>query len=130
MSDFNSSQGSTAREVSRKADPAGHLRPTLADELWIVAQRYETYKAEREARRALLNKVRGNYIRETFVLPPAAARQKVREVLDQHPYRKFGTSVDRWRWLKDGQIEFTIKRMPTAHWRADLLSHLVTRSPA
>jgi hypothetical protein len=51
---------------------------------------------------------------ETFKLPIAAARLKAREILDQAPQGKYAPIVENWRQLPDGQIEFTMRHLPTA----------------
>jgi hypothetical protein len=50
------------------------------------------------------------FLRETFTLPLHAARLKARRTLDAYP----GTVIENWRQLSDGQIEFTMRRLPTA----------------
>ena len=54
------------------------------------------------------------YRRETFTLPLDAARAKAREFLDRFPKAAYMTEVEHWRQLDDGQIEFTMRRLPTA----------------
>ena len=51
---------------------------------------------------------------QTFKLPIAAARLKAREILDQAPRGKYAPVVENWRQLPDGQIEFTMRHLPTA----------------
>ena len=50
---------------------------------------------------------------ETFKLPIGAARQKAREILDSVPQGKYAPVVENWRQLPDGQIEFTMRHLPT-----------------
>jgi hypothetical protein len=50
------------------------------------------------------------FLRETFTLPLHAARLKARRTLDAYP----GAAIENWRQLPDGQIEFTMRRLPTA----------------
>lgn len=54
------------------------------------------------------------FIRESFTLLRADARAKAREILARDPTGGYSTTVEFWRQLKDGQIEFTIRRLPTA----------------
>lgn len=54
------------------------------------------------------------FVRETFTLPRDAARAKAREILDRYPIAGYSTTVEFWRTLDDGQIEFTMRRLPTA----------------
>jgi hypothetical protein len=51
---------------------------------------------------------------EIFTLPIDAARVKAREILDQCPSGGYTPIVENWRQLPDGQIEFTMRRLPTA----------------
>jgi hypothetical protein len=51
---------------------------------------------------------------EIFTLPIDAARRKAREILDQVPKAGNTTVVENWRQLSDGQIEFTVRHLPTA----------------
>jgi len=48
------------------------------------------------------------------MLPIEAARLKAREILDQFPRAGYATVVENWRQLPDGQIEFTMRHLPTA----------------
>jgi hypothetical protein len=54
------------------------------------------------------------FLRETFILPLHAARLKAHRILDAYPAAGYMTIVENWRQLPDGQIEFTIRRLPTA----------------
>ena len=51
---------------------------------------------------------------ETFTLPLEAARLKVRDILGSIPKRGHLGIVERWRQLPDGQIAFTMRRLPIA----------------
>jgi hypothetical protein len=63
-----------------------------------------------------LNKLSGDEsLRETFTLPLHAARLKARQILNEHPQNGYKTVVERWRQLPDGQIEFTMRQLPTAN---------------
>jgi hypothetical protein len=53
-------------------------------------------------------------LRETFMLPLNAARLKARQILDEYPAGGYMAVVENWRQLPDGQIEFTMRRLPTA----------------
>jgi hypothetical protein len=53
-------------------------------------------------------------MRDTFTLPLNAARLKARQILDEHVARGYVTVVESWRQLPDGQIKFTMRRLPTA----------------
>lgn len=52
--------------------------------------------------------------RETFTMPREAAREKAREWFNSFPKQAYMTEIESWRELADGQIEFTIRRLPTA----------------
>jgi hypothetical protein len=51
---------------------------------------------------------------ETFTLPIESARLRAREILDQSPQAGYAAVVENWRQLPDGQIEFTMRHLPTA----------------
>jgi hypothetical protein len=57
---------------------------------------------------------RDSFVRETFRLPRGAARKKAREWFDAWPKAAYWTEVESWRQLPDDQIEFTMRRLPTA----------------
>lgn len=57
---------------------------------------------------------RDGYLRESVTLPRDEARAKARDILDRYPAAAYGTAVEHWRELADGQIEFTIRRLTTA----------------
>ncbi len=54
------------------------------------------------------------FVRETFTMPRDQARAKAREILQRYPAGGYSTTVEFWRKLDDGQIEFTMRRLPTA----------------
>ncbi len=54
------------------------------------------------------------FVRETFTLPREAARAKAREILQLYPAGGYSTTVEFWCKLEDDQIEFTMRRLPTA----------------
>jgi hypothetical protein len=56
----------------------------------------------------------GSWRRETFTLPRLEARAKAREWFDLYPKAAYMTEIEFWRELSDGQIEFTIRRLPSA----------------
>ena len=55
-----------------------------------------------------------SFIRETFQLQRDAAREKAREWFDTWPKAAYWTEVESWRALDGDQIEFTMRRLPTA----------------
>jgi hypothetical protein len=54
------------------------------------------------------------YLRETFTLPREAARSKARDFLNRYPKAAYMSSVESWRELPDGAIEFTMRRLASA----------------
>ena len=80
--------------------------------------RYERPKdlARSIARRSLRSPSprRDSYRRETFSLPREEAREKAREFFTRFPKAAYMTEVEGWRELADGQIEFTMRRLPSA----------------
>ena len=54
------------------------------------------------------------YLRETFTLPRERARIKAREFLTRYPKAAYMSSVESWRELPGGDIEFTMRRLPSA----------------
>ncbi len=67
--------------------------------------------AERMSRR---RKPDDGFTRETFTLPRLAARARARAFLDRFPAAGYMSKVESWRELPDGQIEFTMRRLPSA----------------
>jgi hypothetical protein len=68
--------------------------------------------SERSSRRA--QESSGGWRRETFTLPRGEARDKAREWFAKFPKAAYMTEIEFWRELADGQIEFTIRRLPSA----------------
>ncbi|MEX2033737.1 MAG: hypothetical protein WEA28_00925 [Xanthobacteraceae bacterium] len=54
------------------------------------------------------------YRRETFSLPRVAAREKAREMFQRYPKAAYMTAIESWRELPGGDIEFTMRRLPSA----------------
>jgi len=67
--------------------------------------------ADRMARR---RKPDDGYVRETFTLPRDAARSKARDFLNRYPKAAYMSGVESWRELPGGEIEFTMRRLPSA----------------
>ena len=65
------------------------------------------------ARRATSARTDG-WRRETYRLPRVEARDKAREWFDLYPKAAYMTEIEFWRVLDDGDIEFTIRRLPSA----------------
>jgi hypothetical protein len=54
------------------------------------------------------------YLRETFMLPREQARVKARDFLARYPKAGYMSAVESWRELPGGDIEFTMRRLPSA----------------
>ena len=54
------------------------------------------------------------YLRETFTLPREKARAKARDFLARYPKAGYMSAVESWRELPSGEIEFTMRRLPSA----------------
>ena len=52
--------------------------------------------------------------RVTFTLPREDARAKAREMFARFPKSAYMTEIEGWRELPGDQIEFTMRRLPTA----------------
>jgi hypothetical protein len=52
--------------------------------------------------------------RDTFALPREAAREKARELFARYPKAAYMTEIESWRELPGDEIEFTMRRLPTA----------------
>jgi hypothetical protein len=55
-----------------------------------------------------------SFVRETFTLPRDAARSKAREWFERYPRAAYWTSVESWRLLPGDEVEFTMRRLPSA----------------
>jgi hypothetical protein len=63
--------------------------------------------------RDLVDRMSGTQQPQIVTLPIESARLKAREILDQIARAGFVTVVENWRQLPDGQIEFTMRNLPT-----------------
>lgn len=54
------------------------------------------------------------FLRETFALPRDKARTKARDFLTRYPKAGYMSAVESWRELPNGDIEFTMRRLPSA----------------
>ncbi|MCK1359208.1 hypothetical protein [Bradyrhizobium sp. 199] len=72
--------------------------------------------AERMARRRKPagQPVGDGYLRETFTLPRAAARERAQAFFARYPKAGYMSAVETWRELPGGDIEFTMRRLPSA----------------
>ena len=64
--------------------------------------------------RDLANQMSGTQPLQLFTLPLDAARCKAREIIEQSPRSGLLPVIERWRQLPDGQIEFSIRHLPTS----------------
>ena len=67
--------------------------------------------SDRMARR---RKPADGYLRETFTLPREQARMRARDFLARYPKAGYMSAVESWRELPGGDIEFTMRRLPSA----------------
>jgi len=56
----------------------------------------------------------GQFVRETYCLARAEAREKAREWFDSFPKAAYWTAVESWRPIDGDRIEFTMRRLPSA----------------
>jgi hypothetical protein len=70
--------------------------------------------AERSRNHARAKLQAGTWRRETFTLSRGEARAKAREWFEQYPKAAYMTEIESWRELPGDQIEFTMRRLPTA----------------
>ncbi|WP_279479955.1 hypothetical protein [Aureimonas sp. SK2] len=57
---------------------------------------------------------RDSFVRETFTLPRPEARTVAREWFARYPKAAYWTQVESWRLLPGGEVEFTMRRLPSA----------------
>ena len=55
-----------------------------------------------------------SFVRETYRLPRLAAREKAREWFRAWPKAAYWTEIEYWHQLPDDEIEFTMRRLPSA----------------
>ncbi|MBR0833107.1 hypothetical protein JQ612_07870 [Bradyrhizobium manausense] len=71
--------------------------------------------AERMARRRKpAAKAGDGYLPESFTLPRAAARARAQAFFARYPKAGYMSEVETWRELPGGDIEFTMRRLPSA----------------
>ena len=56
----------------------------------------------------------GPFVRETFRLDRSRARAKAQEWFDAWTKAAYWTEVESWRQLEGDEIEFTMRRLPSA----------------
>lgn len=57
---------------------------------------------------------RSAFRRETFRLPRIEARAKARAFFERYPKAAYMTEIESWRVLPGDEIEFTMRRLPSA----------------
>ena len=70
--------------------------------------------ANRRSRRSHAAAAEDAWRRETFCLPRDEARAKAREWFERFPKAAYMTEIESWRELPDDEIEFVMRRLPTA----------------
>lgn len=70
--------------------------------------------ASRRSRRSHAVAAEDTWRRETFCLPRDEARAKAREWFERFPKAAYMTEIESWRELADDEIEFVMRRLPTA----------------
>ncbi len=72
-----------------------------------LKRRIDRHRQERAGRPSM-------FVRETFRLSRQEAREKAREWFAEYPKAAYWTEVESWRQLDGDQIEFTMRRLPSA----------------
>jgi hypothetical protein len=101
-------KGAAASELHRSR----HTQVVAAQPIGDVVDRPRLLSdrcRSRNGRREIEN---DDIVLETFTLPLEAARLEVRAIIDDISPRGYQKIVERWRQLPDGQIEFTMRRLP------------------
>jgi hypothetical protein len=70
--------------------------------------------ANRRSRRSATAAAEDAWRRESFCLPRDEARAKAREWFERFPKAAYMTQIESWRELAGDQIEFVIRRLPSA----------------
>jgi hypothetical protein len=70
--------------------------------------------AERRARRPNRKPDADLWRRESYCLPRPLARAKARELFELYPKAAYMTEIEFWSERADGQIEFVVRRLPSA----------------
>lgn len=60
------------------------------------------------------NIIGDGYNRTTYTLPSDLARSMAKDWFRKFPQEVYDTKVESWRTTRDGEIEFTMRRYPTA----------------
>ncbi|WP_160008211.1 hypothetical protein [Rhizobium sp. 18055] len=73
-----------------------------------LKRRIATHRAEGTLRK------NDRFVRQTYCLAVLDARAKAREWFDEYPKAAYWTEVESWRQIDNDQIEFTMRRLPSA----------------
>jgi hypothetical protein len=84
------------------------MRPPVRPPLDGLKQRLARERETKSTR------ARDGFLRETFRLPRTDARAKAREWFDRWPKQAYWTEIESWFERPGDEIEFTIRRLPTA----------------
>ncbi|MGY6568857.1 MAG: hypothetical protein ACXIVE_07660 [Salinarimonas sp.] len=80
-----------------------------------IARRVATRMARSDQKAAESARSEGDiFSRETFRLPREQARETARAWFERYPKAAYMTTVESWRVMEDGRIEFTMRRLPSA----------------
>ena len=100
------------------AEAAGRIRspPPLYSTCRHLVWSYDMVPRPRDlaSRMAGRRKPDDGYLRETFTLPRDKARARARDFLNRYPKAAYMSSVESWRELPGGDIEFTMRRLGSA----------------
>jgi hypothetical protein len=106
------SDGSRARKGSDSEDDEARRSASPGDLARRLKGRSRAH-ARDDAQRAASEPI-GTFVRRSYVLPRAEAREVARDWLNRFPKAAYMTKVESWRQLDDDHIEFTMRRLPTA----------------
>jgi hypothetical protein len=102
------------REIASELRRPGHAWVVTTLPVKEVMDRPRRLSDRFRSRSELCKIVNDDVILETFTLPLEAARLKVRDIIHGISQRGYPKIVERWRQLPNGQIEFTVRRLPLA----------------
>jgi hypothetical protein len=115
----HASSNGTVRRLGRSVDSGDKMTARLPilsfdDQMLMTVGIDQLWSPDMLVRPSeLARRMSGEQRPQTFTLPLDAARCKAREIIDQSPRRGFTPTIENWRQLPDGQIEFAIR-----HYRA------------
>ena len=107
--------GTTARESKDKA--SGKLVSSARSREAISvdgARQANKNWSDREHERKADFPASSTWKRQTWTLPRDEARSTARTFLNKYPRAAYWSEVESWRVLPDDQIEFTMRRLPSA----------------